>query len=83
MAYNTIYETLTADPNDLVGAVAYISYKKKKVAFYKSKISEGGPTQEQIKSFHEIEALQTSLDLYRSQAEATVANFLAAALGKR
>lgn len=79
MAYNTIYERLTADPNDLQGALAYIIYKKHKVDFYKSHTG-GGPSQEEIESFHAIASLQTSLDLYRSQAEALVANFLNLAL---
>lgn len=79
MAYNTIYEKLTADPNDLVGALAYILYKKHKVEFYKSHTG-GGPTQAEIDSFHTIALLQTSIDLYRSQAEALAANFLTVAL---
>lgn len=79
MAFSTIYEKLTADPNDLVGALAYIIYKKHKVEFYKSH-ANAGPTQAEIDSFHAIALLQTSIDLYRSQAEALASNFLTVAL---
>lgn len=78
MAYSTIYETLTADPNDLVGALAYIIYKKHKVEFCKSK--PGGPSDADLDSFHAVASLQTSIDSYRSQAEALASNFLTVAL---
>jgi len=78
VAHNTIYEKLTADPNDLVGALAYIIYKKHKVEFCKSK--PGGPSEEDLDSFHAVASLQTSIDSYRSQAEALASNFLTVAL---
>ena len=75
MAYNTIYETLTADPNDLVGALAYISYKQQKVEFCKA-TSGGSPSREEIERFHAIASLDTSIAAYRSQAEAMAQAFL-------
>ena len=75
MAYNTIYERLTADPNDLVGALAYISYKQQKVEFCKA-TSGGSPSREEIERFHAIASLDTSIAAYRSQAEAMAQAFL-------
>lgn len=79
MAYNTIYEKLTADPNDMVGALAYIIYKKQKVEFYKGHAG-GVPNQSELDAFHAIALLPTSIDSYRSQAEALTQAFLAVAL---
>lgn len=77
--YNTIYETLTADPNDLVGALAYIIYKRQKVEFCKNHPS-GAPTPAELDHFHRIASLQTSIDSYRAQAEALAQAFLTVAL---
>lgn len=75
MPYNTIYEKLTADPNDLVGALAYIIYKQQKVEFCKA-TSGGNPSREEIERFHVIAALDASIAAYRSQAEAMAQAFL-------
>lgn len=79
VAYNTIYETLTADPNDLVGALAYIIYKKQKVEFCKNHPG-GAPGRPELDNFHHIASLQTSIDSYRAQAEALAQAFLTVAL---
>lgn len=79
VTYNTIYETLTADPNDLVGALAYIIYKKQKVEFCKNYPS-GAPGRAELDNFHRIASLQTSIDSYRAQAEALAQAFLTVAL---
>lgn len=73
--YNTIYEKLTADPDDLVGALAYINYKQQKVEFCKT-ASGGKPTREEIACFHAIASLDASITAYRSQAEAMAQAFL-------
>lgn len=79
MVYNTIYEKLTADPNDLVGAFAYIIYKQQKVDYFKS---FGGRElrREEVESFHAIAALDTSIAAYRTQGEALAQTFLNASL---
>ena len=77
--YNTIYEKLTANPNDLVGALAYIIYKKQKVEFCKNHPA-GGPDRAELDNFHRIALLQTSIDSYRAQAEALAQAFLTVAL---
>lgn len=79
VAYNTIYETLTADSNDLVGALAYIIYKKQKVEFCKNHPG-GAPGRAELDNFHRIASLQTSIDSYRAQAEALAQAFLTVAL---
>jgi hypothetical protein len=79
MAYNTIYEKLTADPNDLVGALAYIIYKQQKVEFFKT-TSGGNPSREEIERFHAIASLDASIAAYRSQGEAMAQAFLNAGL---
>jgi hypothetical protein len=75
VAYNTIYGKLTADPNDLVAALAYIIYKQQKVEFCKA-TSGGNPSREEIERFHAIASLEASIAAYRSQAEAMAQAFL-------
>ncbi|MEO7497341.1 MAG: hypothetical protein ABIT83_06265 [Massilia sp.] len=75
MAHNNIYEKLTADPNDLVGALAYIIYKQQKVEFCKT-TSGGNPSRDDIERFHAIASLDASIAAYRSQAEAMAQAFL-------
>lgn len=79
MAYSGIYGKLTADPNDLVGALAYIIYKQQKVEFCKA-TSNGNPSRAEIEQFHAYASLDTSLAAYRSQAEAMAQAFLNAGL---
>lgn len=75
MPHNTIYEKLTVDPNDLVGAFAWIIYKQQKVAFCKA-TSGGNPSREEIERFHAIASLDASIAAYRSQGEAMAQAFL-------
>ncbi|WP_198116427.1 hypothetical protein [Massilia rhizosphaerae] len=79
MAYNTIYEKLTANPDDLIGAFAYIIYKQQKVDFYKS-FAGRTPTPDEVKNFHAIASLDTSIAAYRAQGEAMAQAFLNASL---
>ncbi|WP_038491874.1 hypothetical protein [Janthinobacterium agaricidamnosum] len=79
MAHNTIYEKLTANPNDPVGAFAYIIYKQQKVDFCKS-FGGRDPTREELDSFHSIARLDTSIAAYRAQGEAMAQAFLNAGL---
>lgn len=79
MAYNFIYQRLTADPNDAIGAFAYIVYKRQKVEFCKS---FGGRelTGEELASFHAVASLDTSIAIYRARGEALMRTFLNAGL---
>lgn len=79
MVHNTIYEKLTANPNDPVGAFAYIIYKQQKVDYCKS---FGGRdlTRDELNTFHAIASLDTSITAYRAQGEAMAQAFLNASL---
>jgi hypothetical protein len=79
MTFNTVYQKLTGDPNDLVGAFAYIIYKQQKVDFCKSS-PNGTPSPEELKQFHAIASLDTSIAAYRAQGEAMAQAFLNASL---
>jgi hypothetical protein len=79
VAYNTIYEKLTADPNDAVGAFACIIYKQQKVDYCKS-FAGRDPTRDELDSFHAIASLDTSIPAYRAQGEALAQAFLNASL---
>lgn len=70
---------MTADPDDLVGAFAYIIYKQQKVDYFKS---FGGRElrREEVESFHAIATLDTSIAAYRTQGEALAQAFLNASL---
>jgi hypothetical protein len=63
----------------LVGALAYIIYKKQKVEFCKNHPT-GAPDRAELDNFHRIASLQTSVDSYRAQAEALAQAFLTVAL---
>lgn len=79
MAHNAIYEKLTADPDDLIGALAYIIYKQQKVDFSRS-FPGRNPTKEELEGFHAIAMLDTSIAAYRLQGEAMAQAFLNASL---
>lgn len=79
MAYNTIYEKLTGDENDPVGAFAYIIYKQQKVDYCKS-FQDRAPTKAELDSFHAIASLDTSIAAYRAQGAAKAQAFLNASL---
>jgi hypothetical protein len=81
MAYSPIYEKLTGDPNDLVGALAYIIYKQQKVEYCMS-YPNSTPSRDDLDRFHAVAALPVSLENYRAQGEARVRKFLDAALDK-
>lgn len=81
MARNGIYEKLTADPDDLVGILAYIAYKQHKIEFCQI-TADGNPSREQIEQFQTVAAMETSLEHYRTQAGAMVQVFINAGLKK-
>lgn len=79
MAYSTVYEKLTADPDDAAGAFAYIIYKQQKIDYCKS-FGGRAPTPQELDSFHAIANLDTSIAFYRVQGEALAQTFLNASL---
>jgi hypothetical protein len=79
VSHNTIYQKLTADPNDAIGCFAYIIYKQQKVEFCRS---FGGRelTREELSNFHTVAALDTSIQVYRARGEAMMRTVLNAGL---
>lgn len=75
MTYNSIYQRLTADPNDAIGWFAYFIYKQQKVEYC---TSFGGRelTREELASFHAVASLDTSIEAYRTRGEAMMRSFL-------
>jgi hypothetical protein len=79
MTEDSVFQRLTADPNDAAGALAYIAYKRQKIEFCKS-FGDREPTREELHGFHAVASLDTSIDAYRSQGEAIAESFLNASL---
>ncbi len=65
MPHTSIYERLAADPNDVVGVMAYIVYKQQKIEYCKSLSRE--PTSEELEKFHAIAMLDKSIEVYRAK----------------
>jgi hypothetical protein len=76
---NSVFQRLTADPNDAAGAFAYIAYKRQKVEFCKA-FGDRAPTREELVGFHTVACLHTSIEAYRSQGEAIAESFFKASL---
>lgn len=75
----SVFQRLTADPNDAAGAFAYIAYKRQKIEFCKT-FGDREPTKEELHSFYTVACLDTSIDAYRSQGKAIAASFFNASL---
>ena len=82
--YNWVYRQLVTDPNDAVGAFAYILYKQEKIAFIEAiKQSQGRePTLEELRTFHTQTCTQPRIDSYIKSAEQLASDFLNAGLKK-
>lgn len=79
MTDDSVFQRLTADPNDAAGAFAYIAYRRQKIEFCKS-FGDREPTREELHGFHTIASLHTSIDAYRSEGEAIAKSFFSASL---
>ncbi|HGW3984115.1 hypothetical protein ACRS5A_18370 [Acinetobacter baumannii] len=82
--YSWVYQELTKHDGDdfnLVNNVAYIIYKQRKIEFYES--HGGNPTEEQIKSFHQIFMMPGQLQALRDQAGVIVTDILNITLAKK
>ena len=79
MTDDSVFQRLTADPNDAAGAFAYIAYKRQKIEFCKSFVDRE-PTREELHGFHIVASLDTSIEAYRSQGEAIAKSFFNASL---
>lgn len=72
---NTLYEKFIADLHDPVDIFAYIIYKQNKADFCRS-CGADGPSAEELRQFHAIASLDTSIAAYRTQGAAMAQNFL-------
>lgn len=82
--YSWVYQELTKNDNDdfnLVNSVAYIIYKQRKIEFYEK--HQGNPTEEQVKSFHDIFMMPGQLQALRDQAGIIVTDILNLTLAKK
>ncbi|NHZ97830.1 hypothetical protein [Massilia sp. CCM 8734] len=84
-SYNWIYKELVNDPNDAVGAIAYVLYKRDKIAFIEATISAHGrlPTPDELKVFHTQTCELTKIATYRAQAQQLAEAFLNAGVAQR
>jgi hypothetical protein len=77
MDHTSIYERLTADPDDLVGVLAYIAYKQQKIEYCRS-FNGREPNREELESFHAIAVLDHSIEAYRAQGAGMARVFVSA-----
>lgn len=83
--YNWVYRQLVTDPDDAVGAFAYVLYKQEKIAFIEAiKQSQGRePTPEELRTFHTQTSTQPRIDSYIKSAEQLASDFPNAGLKKQ
>lgn len=81
MARLSIYESLIAHPDDVIGAFAYIIYKRQKIDFCRS-FPSGTPSRDELERFDVIAALDTSIASYRAGGEEMAQAFLVASLDR-
>lgn len=77
--YNYIYKKLVEDETDIVGHVAYALYKADKIKFiedFKAKNNGRELGEMDLKPFHDISCLDTSIARYKTQALQVLQAFL-------
>lgn len=82
--HSYVYQELTKNDNgtyNLVNSIAYILYKKKKIEWYAQK--NGSPTPEEIRNFHQIHMMPSTLDQLRAQATEIVTDVLGETFNKK
>lgn len=84
-AYNWIYKELVTSPDDAVGAIAYMLYKRDKIAFIEAThvTHRRAPTPDELKVFHNQTCNQLKIEAYRAHAEQLAEAFLNAGLKER
>ncbi|MBR3947331.1 MAG: hypothetical protein IKJ56_09590 [Bacteroidales bacterium] len=78
-SYNYIYKQLVSDENDVVGHVAYALYKSNKIEYieqFKKDHNGMQPTEEDLKPFHDISSMPSSISRYKTKAVEIVGDFL-------
>lgn len=76
--YNYIYKALVADESDILGKLAYSSYKRQKIEYIQAFIAKHGedPKDSDLTAFHDISNKASQLDVYRNQAAQLAVSFL-------
>lgn len=77
--YNYIYEKLVESENDLIGHIAYSIYKSNKIEFIE-KFKKGhdgvAPTEEDLRTFHDMSCTDSTISLYLMKAESLLQDFM-------
>ena len=83
--YNWVYRQLVQGPDDVRGALAYVLYKKEKIAYIEQFAVEEKrqPSDDDMKEFHRMTQLPDRLALYRDQADTLLEEFLNEMLADR
>jgi len=83
--YNWIYKQLVTNPDDAVGAIAYVLYKGEKIAFIEATEAthHRAPTPDEMRVFHAQSCALAKLDAYRAQAKQLGEAFLNAGLATK
>lgn len=79
-----VYQKITAlddGKHNLTSAVAYSLYKLKKIQFYTE--NNGNPSEEQLKTFHQVHMMDREIKGLRDQADLILVELLNAALSKK
>lgn len=69
--YNFIYKELVNDKDDIVGHIAYSLYKSDKIKYIEKFKAENGVedlTEDDLKHFHDVSTIDTSISRYRNTA---------------
>lgn len=83
--YNSVYDRLVKDENDILGQIAYAVYKSHKKAFIIRKQKELGvfPISKEIVDDYVLNQTDAMLEVYRSHAEKIARVFLDASYGSQ
>jgi len=84
-SYSWIYRQLVTNPNDAVGAFAYILYKQEKIAFIEAikAAQQREPTADELHTFHTQACTQPRIDSYLRNAEQLTSEFPSAGLKEK
>lgn len=76
--YNYIFSKLVQSDDDIVGLISYALYKRQKIDHIQRFMSEHGhgPTDENLKSFHEMSSTDIQIENYRTRAEKIANTFI-------
>lgn len=83
--YNSVYDRLVEDENDILGQIAYAVYKSHKKTFIIRKQKELGDTSvpKEVVDDYVLNQTDAMLEVYRSRAEKIARGFLDASYGSQ